>query len=67
MFSNISDSGISADESSTEHVPDNDDYMMFRVKEVIDKGKFKVVTPRSFSNPKKKFVPFHLPDYLKTS
>ncbi|XP_071155925.1 uncharacterized protein [Mytilus edulis] len=59
------DSGISADESPTGKVAGNDDDMMFRVQEVIDKGKFKVVTPRSFPGPKKKEIPFHLPDYLK--
>jgi len=62
----FSDSGISADDSPTEKAKNNDDDMMFRVKQVLDKGKFKVVTPRSFTTPKKTFVLFHLPDYLKS-
>lgn len=69
LFSNISDSGISTDESPTaEKVRSTniEDNMMFRVSEVIEKGKFKVVTPRSFSTPKKKYVPFHLPEYLRS-
>jgi hypothetical protein len=62
LFSNLSDSGISADDSPIEKANNNDDDMMLRVKQVLDKGKFKGVTTRSFTTPKKTFVPFRLPD-----